>query len=992
LSSERAAPRPLPGSSRIWHKLAAIALTFIVPLALTTYFLVGEARFRIDFAEKEMQGVEYLRPLSALLLHVSRHRSLVRRELTGMASASSGPARTAVESSIDADFGELLRTDGRLQRALRTSAADLGERNRARSVPALLQADWEHLRSTPSDLATSEALHADLLVRIRDLISHVGDSSELILDPDLDTYYVMDALLLKEPELIERVNQAGDSVERLLPEGLAFADFVTLGGAVALLRTTSGDMARNLAVAFRETRHYSHSTELEPAIAPLLRPAVATVADLNRLITDKVISPLGANIDQATYGPAVTAALDANASLWRSLLDQEERLLDVRRQVHLHRRDVALRSVLAAVAVSLLAILVVARRISRNVGEVARASAELAAGDLARRADVRSRDEVGAMASAFNAMAERLQAEVETIEQTVRDRTQELSERTASLQVMQTVAVAANEADTVEAAFQLTLDCVCASTGWPVGHAYVTSPEGLASSGVWHTEDPQRYAVLRRVSAARRFRAGEGLPGRVLASAKPAWIPDIAAETNFPRATVYADLGVRSGMAFPVLVGHEVAAVLEFFAPDPAEPDEALLDLMENVGTQLGRVIERARAEDALQRSKDAAESASRTKSAFLASMSHELRTPLNAVIGYSEILEEDLREAGQDEMVSDVEKIRSAGKHLLGVITDILDLSKIEAGKMTLYLETFEVSAMVQEVAATVRPMIEANASTLVVEMADGLGAMHADLTKVRQALLNLLSNAAKFTEKGTIRLTVEREEAGAGAWMTMAVSDTGIGMSPDQLGQLFRPFTQVDSSTTRRYGGTGLGLVISRDICRLMGGDIGVDSALGRGSTFTIRLPASVPAKPEAAAASAPEAAGPRPDVLVVDDDPAVRDLLGRFLAGDGYRVATAADGADGLRMARDMRPDAIILDVVMPHSDGWDVLTKLKADPGLRDIPVIILTVVDERPLGYSLGAAEYLTKPVDRERLARLLDKYCAGPAQPSLLVVAPPPPG
>jgi CheY-like chemotaxis protein len=287
------------------------------------------------------------------------------------------------------------------------------------------------------------------------------------------------------------------------------------------------------------------------------------------------------------------------------------------------------------------------------------------------------------------------------------------------------------------------------------------------------------------------------------------------------------------------------------------------------------------------------------------------------------------------------------------------------------------------------VRPLIERNSSTLSVDTPPGLGAMHADLTKVRQALLNLLSNAAKFTENGTVAVEARREEGRSGAWIAIAVRDTGIGMSPEQQTKLFLPFSQVDSSSTRRYGGTGLGLVISRDFCRLMGGDITMKSELGHGSVFTIRLPAAVSeAPPEPAAV--PAKAGPpqRPDVLVVDDDPTVRDLLRRFLGSDGYGVATASDGAEGLRLARELRPTAIILDVVMPHRDGWDVLSRLKGDPDLRDIPVIILTIVDEKTLGYSLGAAEYLTKPIDRERLAGLLQKYTEGRSDASVLVVHP----
>ena len=219
--------------------------------------------------------------------------------------------------------------------------------------------------------------------------------------------------------------------------------------------------------------------------------------------------------------------------------------------------------------------------------------------------------------------------------------------------------------------------------------------------------------------------------------------------------------------------------------------------------------------------------------------MSHELRTPLNAIIGYSEMLQEEAEEIGEEAFIPDLQKVNAAGKHLLGLINDILDLSKIEAGRMDLFVETFEVGQLVRDVEAIVQPLVEKNGNTLVVTCPDDIGAMQADQTKVRQALFNLLSNAAKFTDHGTISLTVQREPDD---WLTFAVSDTGIGMTEEQLGRLFEAFSQAEASTRSKYGGTGLGLAISRHFCRLMGGDLTVESVYGEGSTFTVRLPTGV------------------------------------------------------------------------------------------------------------------------------------------------------
>jgi signal transduction histidine kinase/CheY-like chemotaxis protein len=406
-------------------------------------------------------------------------------------------------------------------------------------------------------------------------------------------------------------------------------------------------------------------------------------------------------------------------------------------------------------------------------------------------------------------------------------------------------------------------------------------------------------------------------------------------------------------------------------------------------------VTERRRAEEEVAKAREAAENANRTKSLFLANMSHELRTPLNAILGYSEMLQEETVERGLDDFTADLEKIGAAGKHLLALINDILDLSKIEAGKMELFLEDFSLAEMIREVTATIRPLVRTNENTLHVELAPELGGMHADQVKVRQGLFNLLSNAVKFTTKGDVTLDVRREEMDGRGWIVFRVTDTGIGMSPEQLVKLFQDFTQADASTTRKFGGTGLGLALTRRFCQMMGGDVTVHSVPGEGSVFTIKLPDRVrdvgPESPAGAAAAAapaglhtraPDAQALPPGtsfVLVIDDDPVQRDLMQRYLGREGFNVLSAAGGEEGLRMARQVHPVAITLDVMMPEMDGWTVLAALKADPDLQDIPVIMLTMVDDPARGFSLGAAEYATKPVNRGRLSRLVKKYtCAHP--------------
>jgi len=409
-------------------------------------------------------------------------------------------------------------------------------------------------------------------------------------------------------------------------------------------------------------------------------------------------------------------------------------------------------------------------------------------------------------------------------------------------------------------------------------------------------------------------------------------------------------------------------------------------------------VTERRQAEEEVATAKEAAEASNRTKSLFLANMSHELRTPLNAILGYSEMLQEEAADLQLVGFSADLERINAAGKHLLALINDILDLSKIEAGKMELFLESFDVSKLIDDVASTVLPLVEKNANALHVESALDLGMMHADQIKVRQALFNLLSNAVKFTHEGNVTLNTSRERMDGSEWILFRVTDTGIGLSSDQILKLFQAFTQADASTTRKFGGTGLGLALTRRFCQMMGGDVVVQSAPGEGSTFTIKLPVIVGAPkaepeinagdgiPKALAAAAEPPPRPETCVLVIDDGLAQRDLMQHFLTKEGFCIRTAGSGEEGLRLARQLRPAAITLDVMMPNMDGWSVLSALKADPELCHIPVIMLTMIDDRTRGFTLGASDYATKPVDREGLSQILKKYTVpSPPSPVLLV-------
>jgi GAF domain-containing protein/DNA-binding response OmpR family regulator len=482
--------------------------------------------------------------------------------------------------------------------------------------------------------------------------------------------------------------------------------------------------------------------------------------------------------------------------------------------------------------------------------------------------------------------------------------------------------------------------------------------------------------------------------GRALLEGKVIHIPDVQADLEYTWEEAQKLGKFRTLLGVPMLREGTPVGVLTLTRSHARPFTDKQIELVTTFADQAAIAIENVRLFDEIQDKSRQLEVASQHKSQFLANMSHELRTPLNAIIGVTEMLAEDARDFKRAEEIEPLDRVLRAARHLLALINDILDLSKIEAGRMELHLESFPLAPLIEDVVKTIEPMAEKNGNRVVVDCAAELGSLHADQIRFRQALLNLTSNASKFTENGTITIRGQRQQIADTEWITVAVSDTGIGMNPEQMTKLFKDFSQADASTTRKYGGTGLGLAISRHFCRLMGGDISVESMPGEGSTFTIRLPrvvrtaqpaaseaSLVPAHPGAQAADA----GEDPLVLVVDDDPTVRELVSRHLERAGFAVVTAENGKEGLRLARELRPDAMTLDIMMPDLDGWTVLAAIKGDPSLASIPVVLMTIVDEKNRGYALGAADYLMKPVDRAKLIETLRSVCGGSVGQLLLV-------
>ncbi len=948
------------------RKFGLISLLFISPLALVLILFIFSVNDRIAFAQKEIDGDAYLRPLRRLLEHTLHHKWLAQDYLSGNTSLKRDIL--ADQAQMDEDFEQL-----------REINRELGATLNASEQFGALQTRWQNLKADVMDLgAKASADHHDRFIAdIRALIALVGDTSNLILDPDLDSYYLMDAVLLKLPEYQVLVAQTTFLGEHAIKQQSRLAAeersrlvhrLVELGGLIQshLKATENG-----LELAFRNNPPGTLSAILEKPrgefvtvtgarFDTLHRELIGQLADLYRIYLGGRAQSI--TIQPQTYRAAAAAALAASFYLWDRCIDELDALL--RARIDRFARTKYLVEIATVLGLLLAAYLWTGFYLAvlGTVSSLDEASQRMVSGHVPDTITLENRDELGRVAVSFNNIATQLRAEwTQARQESARARAAEGALRESE---ERTRLILQNALDGV-----ITMDTSGRITGWNTQAEIIFGWPLQEARGQTLAElivPPQyREAHIQGLKHFLATGAGPVLNKRIEITALD------RQEREFPVELTILPLRLEDTVFFSA------------FIRDISERKQAQ-EALQKAHDELEKRVEERTAQLVL---------ANRAKSVFLANMSHELRTPLNAIIGYSEMLQEEAEDLGQDDLILDLKKIHGAGKHLLALINDVLDLSKIEAGKMDLHLETFDLAGMLQEVVATIAPLVAKNGNRLDFRCAEDLGAMRADLTKVRQALFNLLSNACKFTSGGVITLAVVPERMDGVGWLRFRVSDTGIGISPEQTKRLFQAFSQADASTSQKYGGTGLGLVISRRFCQMMGGDITVESALGQGSTFTIRLPIdAVKPKttpmPRAAGVSGGGLAQPqgRLSVLVIDDEPAAQDLMYRFLDKQGFHTVGAQSGEEGLRLAKELRPSVITLDVLMPGMDGWAVLTRLKADPELAAIPVIMVTVVDDRNMGFALGATDFLTKPIDREYLAQLLQKYrCSSPPCPVLVV-------
>jgi signal transduction histidine kinase/CheY-like chemotaxis protein len=553
----------------------------------------------------------------------------------------------------------------------------------------------------------------------------------------------------------------------------------------------------------------------------------------------------------------------------------------------------------------------------------------------------------------------------------VQARTRDLTRSVAELRALGKVGQAVSSSLDLETVLNTILVNACEMSDAGGGAIYVyDETDGHFQLAAGHGMSERLLAAVRR----HRPGVGDTIIGSCAEQRKAVQVADMAREASHPLYDALRAEGVQAVLAVPLLHQDRVIGALIVRRKRTGSFAQDTVDLLQTFATQSALAIQNARLFHEIEDKGRQLEVASQHKSQFLANMSHELRTPLNAIIGLTEMLCEEAEAPEHADFAEPLERVQRAGKHLLGLINDVLDLSKIEAGKIELRDESVDVAALARDVLVTAQPLADKNGNRLLLSGAGDIGTIRGDQMRLRQILLNLISNACKFTERGTVTVSIERARSSDNGGISIAVADSGIGMTPEQVAKLFTEFTQADSSTTRKYGGTGLGLAISRRLVEMMGGTISVESALGKGSTFKLWLPVTSAQVPGAAgdenaadAAIGQRAAGRT--VLVIDDDPDARTLMRRFLAREGFDTLTAADGAEGLRLARQFRPSLITLDVVMPHMDGWAVLEALQADPALAGIPVVMLSILDEQEKGFALGAADYLINPSAASDCAR-----------------------
>ncbi len=788
----------------ILRQIAVLGLLgiFTLPLGVIVKQLVMEIDEQIEFAQQELRGVSYNKKLIYFMKLVQEHQDLAHRSVTNPALRDNLDEK-AIE--IESQIQQINLEDQRSGQMLKST----GEWKQLLADWQLIVKAMDHKKLTRRELYT---LHDSVIQEIQDQILNVGNLSNLILDPDRQTYHLIDSLTNHIPDAIIKVGRASNLYQDLLAQQLDPRETpVEVQSELTFLKSSLQET--NQYLNYNRQVILKENLTLELPNYRFLKASQQLIQFSNLLLKPSNQSPSSPTIQAQRED-----ALNAHLALYDELIPVTQTLLQKRITGKSNQKDQAI----VFTSLALLAIVSV----------------------------------------------------YITLAQTWHQRFQ--AEQRLKLQY-KTTQIAAEAVD-LETALAEILKAICRNQNWSFGELWLLESETQNSdpgrSGprlklqqFW--DDPNliqshgpALADWRQVSWRLRVQPNVGMIGRVLQHGDLQWV-DLQGNISslWGRTTAARSLSLQSGVGIAVLQGGRVIGVLVLFSQTRHPQSAATEAVLSTLGCHLGEFIHRLQTAQELIQAKNEAEAASRSKSQFLANMSHELRTPLNAIIGYSELLQEDAKEEGLSNIVSDLDKVQNAGRHLLGLINDILDLSKIEAGRMSLYLEHFEVRSLMTLILPTIEPLIQANQNQIEINVSSEVSNMYADVMKVRQSLLNLLSNAAKFTHQGHITLNIrliQWPQSSSKLGVEFQVKDTGIGIAAEDLGKLFQIFSQADESSTREYGGTGLGLAISQQFCHLMGGKITVESQIGQGATFTMHLPLTVQ----------PLSLDPSPDRITMDN----------------------------------------------------------------------------------------------------------------------------